>query len=360
MLRKLFVVAVLAVLITLSYSLSFASVAIPIEGGREDDYDNRVVVVGSYGGYSGYGGFWGLNDYFMSFLSQYFTLDQMKDIDRQIQTLTGIDKYAYNYMGEGRGSAYGYLYDSKTNSWTYWGYSRVGKSYSELTDKGFVISLETGKVIDVISSREYSGLSKNAQFTFQTSYAELVGDTVEVNGREYKIVGARNWSPIMLDLDGDDVADTNRNRWDPHAPAFFSERTAFFDLSGDERNEFCEWPGAKDGLLVKPEEDGSIRGAENLFGTAGGYRDGYVKMSETLDVDKNGWVEGNELEGLYLWQDKNTDGICSKDELTTVQSWGVQKISTDHKNFTSVYYRNGKKYKTWDWWPTGFEVVPEK
>jgi len=302
---------------------------------------NKIIAVGSYGGY------WGLNDWFMGLMSQYFTLDEMKDIDRQIQAISGITNYGYNYNSEGGN---GYYYDSNKDSWNYSG-GRAGKHYGEIYDTGFWIDIETGQVIGTFSSRQVAGGAR---------YSSLTGKKVKVNGSAYQVVGARNWSPIVLDLNSDGVVDTNRNIWTPHAPRFFKERTAFFDLTGDKRQEYCEWLGGSDGLLVTLNKDGSVTDANNLFGTAGGYRDGYEKMSIILDKDKNGWVEGEELEGLYIWKDKNSDAVCDKGELTNIKDLGVTKISTSHKNFNSVYYRNGKKFQTWDWWPTGYELMRRK
>jgi len=301
--------------------------------------ERKVIAVGSYGGY------WGLNDYFMGLMSQYFTLEQMKAIDAQIQAISGITNYSYNYNGEG-GS--GYYYNG--TDWRYGG-GRAGKHYNEIYDKGFLVDIETGQVVETFSSRGLSGSS---------SYSSLVGKHVSLNGTAYNIVGARNWSPIILDLDNDRIVDTNRSIWTPHAPEFFNERTANFDLTGDDRVEFCEWLGGKDGLLVKPNEDGTVTNANNLFGTAGGYRDGYEKMSVVLDKDGNGWVEGQELEGLYVWQDKNSDAVCEKEELSTIQSHNITRISTSHKNFTSTYFKGNEECKTWDWWPTGFELMKRK
>ena len=300
-----------------------------------------AIAVGSFNAY------WGLNDWYMGLLKQYFTLDQMKSIDQQIQAITGITNYSYNYNGEG---GTGYYYDGNGN-WNYRG-GRAGKHYNELYDKGFLIDIETATVVTTFSSRGWTGGGNYAN--------TLPGKQVNVNGQNYNIVGARNWSPIILDLDNDGAVDTNRNIWVPHAPKFFSERTAHFDLTGDDRVEFCEWLGGKDGLLVKPNEDGTVTNANNLFGTAGGYRDGYEKMSIILDKDNNGWVEGEELEGLYVWQDKNSNAVCEKEELSTVQSHNVTKISTSHKNFKSTYFKGNEQCKTWDWWPTGFEVIKRK
>lgn len=301
--------------------------------------ERKAIAVGSFGGY------WGLNDYFMGLMSQYFTLEQMKSIDAQIQAIAGITNYGYNYNPE---AGAGYRYNG--TEWKYSG-GRCGKHYNEIYDTGFLIDIETATVVTTFSSRAWASGG---------SYSSLTGQKVKVNGSTYNILGARNWSPIILDLDDDGIVDTNRSVWTPHAPKFFNERTANFDLTGDDRPEFCEWLGAKDGLLVKPNEDGTVTNANNLFGTAGGYRDGYEKMSIVLDKDSNGWVEGEELEGLYVWQDRNANARCEKEELSTIQSHNITKISTSHKNFTSKYFKGNEESKTWDWWPTGYEMMKRK
>lgn len=337
--RRILLGITIALITVLTFSACFAAVG-DLER-KEEKTEKTVIAVGSYGGY------WGLNDWFKGLLSKYFTLEQMQSIDKQIQDLAGITNYRYNYNIE-PGS--GYYYDPETDSWRFRG-GRAGKHYGVLYDKGFLIDIETGEVNLTFSSRQ---LAQGANF------ARLVGKKFELQGITYQIVGGRNWSPIVLDLDRNDTIDTNRNMWTPHAPAFFDERTAFFDLTGDERPEYCEWLGQKDGLLVKPNPDGTLSGADNLFGTAGGYANGYEKMALTLDKDENGLVEGDELEGLYVWKDENGNAVCEKTELIPVQSLGIERISTSHKNFKSTCYRNGTSISTWDWWPTGFEVMKRK
>lgn len=40
-----------------------------------------------------------------------------------------------------------------------------------------------------------------------------------------------------------------------------------------------------------------------------------------------------------------------------MQRLGVESISTRNKSFVSGYVRNGKRYLTWDWWPSGYEMA---
>ncbi len=304
-----------------------------------------VVAVGSYYGY------WGLNGYFINMLSEYFNLTQMQSIDAQIQELTGIAGYGYNYSGEQSYGAYGYTYNPDNGgSWAYYGSGLVGMHYNELVNLGFYIDVKTAKVVTTFTS------TKDAA----GGYASLIGKNFKQGRTEYTIVGARNWSPIVIDMDNNGIIDANRNMWTPHAPRFFQERTVYFDITGDGSIEYIEWLGQKDGLLVRTNNDGSVTDANNLFGTAGGYKDGYEKMAEVLDLDKNGWVEGKELEGLSIWSDTNKNGKCETSELIPLSTLGIERISTSHKNFQSVYVMNGKEFKTWDWWPTGFELMINK
>lgn len=165
-------------------------------------------------------------------------------------------------------------------------------------------------------------------------------------------------SPIVLDLNRDNKIDTAKNEWQPHAPKFYVQFAKFFDITGDGGADFTEWMTAKpaDGLLVMPE-NGKVETALHLFGTAGGYADGYEKLSIICDKDKNGWVEGEELEGLAIWIDENNDAKCQPDELKKLSDYNIKKISANHKDYVSVYKTgDGKTYTTWDWWPAWVET----
>jgi hypothetical protein len=165
-------------------------------------------------------------------------------------------------------------------------------------------------------------------------------------------------SPLVLDLDHNNRIDTANNDWRPHAPLFYGRYAKFFDITGNNIPEFTEWlkPSPGDGLLVMPE-NGRVDGALHLLGTAGGYRDGYEKLSLLFDRDGNGWVEGDELEGLMIWIDENNDAICQSEELKPLSDFNIVRISTSHKDYVSRYQTSDGAYHTvWDWWPAAAEV----
>lgn len=173
-------------------------------------------------------------------------------------------------------------------------------------------------------------------------------------GDIYQLVAdAYDSSPIMLDLNNDNTPSTAFGMWTKHAPKFFGQYAKFFDITGDGNVDYTEWttPNTGDALLVKPE-NGKVETALQLFGTAGGYEDGYEKLSLVCDTDKNGWVEGKELEDLALWMDVNSDGVCQTEELKNLSDFGITAISTNHSNYVSSYKtEDGQMHISWDWWP---------
>lgn len=159
-------------------------------------------------------------------------------------------------------------------------------------------------------------------------------------------------SPLILDLNGDGKVDTAKNDWRPHAPRFYEANARFFDITGDGTADFTEWvsPGASDGILIRPE-NGTVENALQMFGTAGGFSDGFEKLSIVQDTDSNGVIEGKELEGLALWVDANSDGVFETNEVRSLAEFGITRLSTTHKNYVGSYTANGKQMTMWDWWP---------
>ena len=166
-------------------------------------------------------------------------------------------------------------------------------------------------------------------------------------------------SPLILDLDKNGKVDTAMNRWMPHAPKFYVQYAKYFDITGDGVEDFTEWvaKNPSDGLLAVPDKNGKVRNALQLFGTAGGYIDGYEKLSLHFDLDGNGWVEGKELEGLKIWIDSNNDAVCQDSELRELREFDVKRICTRHKDYVSKYEtKNGEIHTMWDWWPAAAET----
>ncbi len=177
-------------------------------------------------------------------------------------------------------------------------------------------------------------------------------------GIDYQLVlQVYDYSPIVLDLDKSRTIDVAYGYWLPHAPKFFQQNVVMFDITGDGVKDLVEWMvGPNDGLLVAPESK-TVSSALDLFGTAGGFSDGYEKL-RLYDKDKNGFVEGNELKGFKVWVDKNTNAKVDEGELQPIEKFGITRLSVNHNGKYVSFYEtsDGKKHLMWDWWPAAIEV----
>ena len=168
----------------------------------------------------------------------------------------------------------------------------------------------------------------------------------------YQMNSVRIYSPIVLDLDGDGKIEASDGHYLAHDT--FSTRVTAFDFFGNGFPVLTEWVGANDGLLCRPNADGSVKGT-NLFGIANGFNNGYEEMA-SLDVDNSGALEGAELKDLRVWTDVNGNGIAEANELKTLEELGITSIKVSHNNYASTFVRNGKTYKSFDWWPNCREM----
>ncbi|NMO17388.1 hypothetical protein HPC49_06545 [Pyxidicoccus fallax] len=101
-----------------------------------------------------------------------------------------------------------------------------------------------------------------------------------------------------------------------------------------------------DGILAwDVDGDGKITSGKELFGHVdlngkNSFDNGYEKLSKYFDKDGNGRVEGNELQGLKVWEDRNGDGVTQKGELVDATSRGINSLNTQFN-----YADMGSSYK---------------
>ncbi|MGC8814679.1 MAG: hypothetical protein ACP5O4_00500 [bacterium] len=162
--------------------------------------------------------------------------------------------------------------------------------------------------------------------------------------------------PIVVDLDSNGVPDVAKGINTPHN-FFDKSRAKLFDINADGVKDLMEWIGPNDGLLIFFKNDKYTEEVDgfNLMSNAFGFANGFEKLFEMFDANKDRVIDKSEMSQLYVWQDKNQDAKVQKDELITLEKLGVSKIvlSYGQDKMESVMYKeDGSIIKTWQWWPS--------
>lgn len=160
-------------------------------------------------------------------------------------------------------------------------------------------------------------------------------------------------TPIVFRIEGD-------------APKSLDEliapnKTVRFDLDADGQAELRPWVRPDTAILVwDPEHTGRITSGKQLFGNMTFFMlfsDGYRAL-DTLDDNRDGQLQGDELKGLALWHDRNTNGVSEPGEVTPVKDTPIRSIATTQTakvnglhpmNHAGVTLDDGSTRPTWDW-----------
>jgi hypothetical protein len=199
---------------------------------------------------------------------------------------------------------------------------------------------------DITQKKTNQQVGHKIQQTVTTNYDN-------VNYTMYMVSAERWVSPLVLDMTGKGVIEASKGKYLPHR-GMTMNNAMLVDFYNNGFEVAMEWVGPNDGLLVAPKADGSVD-ATCMFGTAGGFDNGYEHLS-LLDKNSDKAISGDELNGLCVWQDKNQNGIVDQGEMTSCKDAGISAINLKQQNFVGSFVRNGKTFKMWDWWPTALEV----
>ncbi len=104
-----------------------------------------------------------------------------------------------------------------------------------------------------------------------------------------------------------------------------------------------------DGMLAwDVDGDGKITSGKEIFGHVdvdgtNRFSNGYEKLAKHFDKDGNGRVEGQELKGLKIWEDRDGDGVTDKGELVDLASRGITRLNTNFNasDMSSSFRQNG-------------------
>jgi hypothetical protein len=144
------------------------------------------------------------------------------------------------------------------------------------------------------------------------------------------------------------------------APLVDETASVRFDLDGSGLDRRWGWITPKAAWLVyDPAGRGEITSGLQLFGNVTFWvfwKNGYEALS-SLDNNGDGWLTGEELKGLALWQDPNSNGRSDPGEVRSLQSLGIEALSCRwicHETGIAyspdgVVFTDGTHRPTYDW-----------
>jgi tetratricopeptide (TPR) repeat protein len=135
-----------------------------------------------------------------------------------------------------------------------------------------------------------------------------------------------------------------------------------FDADGTGLRKRWTWITEDAGWLVwDPRGSGKIDSSLQLFGNVTFWlfwENGYQALA-ALDDNHDGLLNGSELDGFAIWQDKNRNGISDPGEVSKLSQLGVVALSLDYQRATShpehlafssrgVFFSDGSTRSTYD------------
>ncbi|MBO9542276.1 hypothetical protein J7643_16930 [bacterium] len=252
-----------------------------------------------------------------------------------------------------------------------------------------------GSWTDILSLVQAGSNADQTQRSIYEWYSEVWGQAYKIDMKNvtaaqlrdaalaiYK-TAASTASPIALDLnDNGLIGVTGRSTAQVRRDfnAFVREGSVLFDLLADGRRIRTEWMNAENDALLVDDRKGEVTKAAKgdgvitgkvLFGNAGGFENGYIKLAMIL-MEHNRYasagkekpvfqtaLRGSALEGLKAWVDRNHDAKVQSDELFTLSSLGITEVEVFPKKvknaagetlIQSSYTQNGKRKLAEDVW----------
>jgi tetratricopeptide (TPR) repeat protein len=110
-----------------------------------------------------------------------------------------------------------------------------------------------------------------------------------------------------------------------------SNAAVAFDLDGTQTpGRKWQWITTNAAWIVHLPQGGPVTSALQTFGNVTFWmfwQNGYHALA-SLDDDADGLLTGKELRGIRLWQDRNSDGICTPDEILELHQLGITAFDT--------------------------------
>jgi hypothetical protein len=239
------------------------------------------------------------------------------------------------------------------------GYRNAGTVTTTQTSLNYLGTVFVGVNTSEFSEGDVTIVTSQNVYERQFEQVNTTINTTQLVAQYVRVV-----DPIVVDLDGNGKPDVSQGINTPHN-FFDKSRAVLFDINADGVKDLMEWIGPNDGLLIffKNDEFTSDVDGFNLMSNAYGFVNGYEKMFEMFDFNKDRILDKSEMDQMYIWQDKNQDTKVQKDELITLEQLGIEKIVLsygENKMESVMYKKDGSIVKTWQWWPSVYFGIGNK
>ncbi len=137
------------------------------------------------------------------------------------------------------------------------------------------------------------------------------------------------------------------------------DKTVLFDLDGFGKRQYQKWISPEAAWLVfDADQSGEIDSGIKMVGQSSFWifwHNGY-EVLKALDDNNDGKLEGKELDGMALWQDKNSNGVSDAGEVSDLKSNGITGLAhsctRNHQgilwNQKGVFFKNGTSRPSFD------------
>lgn len=110
-----------------------------------------------------------------------------------------------------------------------------------------------------------------------------------------------------------------------------------FDLDGSAvPDRKWQWITTNAAWIVHLPQGGRVTSALQMFGNFTFWmfwENGYHALA-SLDDNADGLISGDELRGIKLWHDRNSDGVCAPDEILELSQLGIVALDTRYSATT--------------------------
>lgn len=133
-----------------------------------------------------------------------------------------------------------------------------------------------------------------------------------------------------------------------------------FDLDGSGAGRTWPWVQPDTAFLVWDGNGlGDVPSGRSLIGSVTWWlfwNTGYDVLN-ALDNNRDGWLEGEELKGLAVWRDLNSDGVSDDGEVQPLSATGISGLATHAStqiegmpsNLRGIRLSDGRFLATYDW-----------